>query len=93
MPVDNLVVIRVVKNIGRERDPCFHTQEGAGNLAVIAIGMDGLAGKDFEGNRSDPQRYVCLFLLHGTSHAGKYRVDARGKRGPCGRTYEAAPAP
>jgi hypothetical protein len=92
MPVDNLGVIRVVENIDRERDPRFHAQEGAGNLAVIAVGMDGFAGSDFKGQRSDPQRYVYLFLLHGTNHAGKYRVDACGKRSPRGRTHE-TPAP
>src|ERR1700692_435747 len=46
MPVNNFFVIGVVEDINRDRRSLFHSQDWAGNLAVITKSVNCFAGRD-----------------------------------------------
>src|SRR5579872_5588712 len=62
VPVDNFFMIGVVEDIHRDRRSLFHSQDWAGNLAVIAKSVNGFARRDFKGNFPDVESEIGFGL-------------------------------
>jgi hypothetical protein len=62
MPVDNLFMIGVVENINRDRPSLCHSQDWAGNLAVITKSVNSFAGRDIERDGSDAESEISFAL-------------------------------
>ena len=62
MPVDNLFMIGVVENIHRNGRSLLHSQDWAGNLAVIAESVNGFARRDVKRDWRDVEGEISFAL-------------------------------